>query len=437
MKKKSASIYFIGSLLAGISVLSSCNRISTEGMISVPMGGNAYITGGERGAVIDKNGLTRWSDEQAVVSAWFKTSQAGKLDVALRAKSEASANLKMTVADETFDVKIPAGDWAVIPVGSVTLPESGYIRVDLQVEKKGGETFAEISDLMIGGEAASDSLNYVPDDFEFYWARRGPSVHIGYQQPQEEVEYFYNELTVPEGNDVIGSYFMANGFGEGYFGIQVNSESERRVLFSVWSPFDTQDPDKIPEDQKIKMLRRGEDVHIGEFGNEGSGGQSYLVYPWKAGNTYKFLTQVRPDGKGNTVYTSYFFATDENRWRLIASFLRPKTDTWYRGAHSFLENFIPTQGYITRQVEFGNQWVLTREGVWKELTEATFTYDNTAAAQVRVDYAGGTTESGRFFLKNCGFFNENTPYRSKFSRPAKGEQPQIDLKALETIEKKK
>ncbi|HIU55220.1 MAG TPA: DUF5077 domain-containing protein, partial [Candidatus Gallibacteroides avistercoris] len=125
MKKKSASIYFIGSLLAGISVLSSCNRISTEGMISVPMGGNAYITGGERGAVIDKNGLTRWSDEQAIVSAWFKTSQAGKLDVALRAKSEASASLKMTVADETFDVKIPAGDWAVIPVGSVTLPESG------------------------------------------------------------------------------------------------------------------------------------------------------------------------------------------------------------------------------------------------------------------------------------------------------------------------
>ena len=47
------------------------------------------------------------------------------------------------------------------------------------------------------------------------------------------------------------------------------------------------------------------------------------------------------------------------------------------------------------------------------------------------------TENGKFFLKNCGFFNENTPYRSKFTRPAQGEQPQIDLKALETIEKKK
>ncbi|MEA4949691.1 MAG: DUF3472 domain-containing protein, partial [Petrimonas sp.] len=43
--------------------------------------------------------------------------------------------------------------------------------------------------------------------------------------------------------------------------------------------------------------------------------------------------------------TSYFFASDENRWRLIASFLRPKTHVFYTRAHSFLENFIPGQGY--------------------------------------------------------------------------------------------
>lgn len=436
MKKKNAYTLLGVCLLAGTMWLSSCTQISTEGMKSVPMGGNAYVTMGQDGAVIEKSGLTNWKNDQSVISAWFKTSKAGKLDLALRAKSEASAELKLIVSDKEFEVKIPAGDWAIIPVGSVTLPDTGYIRVDLQGVKKGGDTFAEVSDLMIGGEAVSDSLNYVDTDFEFYWARRGPSVHIGYKQPQEDVEYFYNEVTVPKGNDVIGSYFMANGVGEGYFGMQVNSDKERRVLFSVWSPFDTQDPKSIPDDQKIKMLRRGEGVHIGEFGNEGSGGQSYLIYPWKAGNTYKFLTQVRPDGKGNTVYTSYFYATDENRWRLIASFLRPKTDTWYKGAHSFLENFIPTQGYITREVDFGNQWVRTKDGEWKELNDATFTYDNTAAAQVRVDYAGGV-KGDKFFLRNCGFFNENVPYRSKFTRQAGGNQPEIDLDALKTIEKKK
>jgi hypothetical protein len=38
-------------------------------------------------------------------------------------------------------------------------------------------------------------------------------VHLSYTVPTEtNVEYYYNELTVPKDEDVIGSYFMANGF---------------------------------------------------------------------------------------------------------------------------------------------------------------------------------------------------------------------------------
>ncbi len=62
---------------------------------------------------------------------------------------------------------------------------------------------------------------------------------------------------------MIGSYFMANGFGQGYFGIQVNSASERRILFSVWSPFSTNNPREIPDDQRITLLKKGEPVHAG------------------------------------------------------------------------------------------------------------------------------------------------------------------------------
>jgi hypothetical protein len=94
-----------------------------------------------------------------------------------------------------------------------------------------------------------------------------------------------NEITVPAGNDPVGSYFMGNGFGEGYFGIQVNSAIERKVLFSVWSPFETDDPREIPDDKKIILLKKGKEVHAGEFGSEGSGGQSYLKYNWKAFDT--------------------------------------------------------------------------------------------------------------------------------------------------------
>ena len=38
----------------------------------------------------------------------------------------------------------------------------------------------------------------------------------------------------------------------------------------------------------------------GEFGNEGSGGQSYLIYPWIAGQTYKVLVRAQPNESANT-----------------------------------------------------------------------------------------------------------------------------------------
>ena len=87
----------------------------------------------------------------------------------------------------------------------------------------------------------------------------------------------YSEIEIPEGYDQEGLFAMANGSREGYFGMQVNSIEERRILFSIWSPYITDDPNDIPEDQRIQLIKSGEDVYIGEFGNEGSGGQSYLI----------------------------------------------------------------------------------------------------------------------------------------------------------------
>ena len=43
--------------------------------------------------------------------------------------------------------------------------------------------------------------------------------------------------------------------------------------------------------------------------------------------------------------STYFKDPEEGDWRLIASFLRPQTDTWFAGPYSFLENFKPEEGY--------------------------------------------------------------------------------------------
>lgn len=421
-----------------VFLLSLLCTISTQAQDTIPLGSNAYITstvnttqsqgrGMRRGTFIGRTGLSNWTDMSTVLSVYFHASEAGHFDLALMAQGHSF--IKISCNGVSQMVSLDADEMSAIPAGTFTLTAPGYVKVDLQGVSREGENFGRITDFIVSNYNAK--LTYIKKGFSDHFGRRGPSVHLNYPMPQEKkVEWFYNEVTVPQSGEVLGSYYMANGFGEGYMGIQYNSEQERRVLFSVWSPFDTQNPQEIPDDQKIKLLKKGEEVHVNEFGGEGSGGQSYLVYPWKAGVTYKFLTHIRPDGNGNTEYTAYFFATDENRWRLIASFSRPKTNTWYTHAHSFLENFSPEKGWLSRSVKYGNQWVRTVDGEWIALTKAQFTHDDTGRNGVRLDYQGGTAEDC-FYLKMGGFFNNSTPYSTLFERKNDKSAPQITWEELE------
>lgn len=414
-------------LLAGILVLCAGLSAAAE-TLEVGVAGNGYVTSHPYGAQVSDKGITRWSSPETVVSVYFYLHQPQTIDLSVVAKGD--SQIKVSMGEQSYVVRLDSEEFERVPVGKFNVAQAGYVRIDIQGISRSGHVFGNVKELIVDNVAGAS--NYVKN-FSDYWGRRGPSVHMAYKLPEGDNEWFYNEVTVPAEGETMCSYYMVAGFGEGYFGMQFNSPQERRVLFSVWSPFDTQDPRDIPDDQKIKLMRKGEDVHIGEFGNEGSGGQSYLKYPWKAGETYKFLMRVRPDGHGNTVYTAYFFATDENEWKLIASFLRPQTDTWYTHAHSFLENFDPTQGYLSRKVLYGNQWVRSKEGEWTEITDAVFTHDATARANVRLDYQGGNTDDNRFYLKMGGFFNESVPMGTKFHRLPGGNAPQIDLDALDSL----
>ncbi|MDE5722807.1 MAG: DUF3472 domain-containing protein [Paramuribaculum sp.] len=410
-----------------VFLLSVCLLAQSQQLV-VGLSGNGYVTRQHGGAQVTENGIAQWTDPETVVSVYFYVHQPTTADLSLYAKGD--SEIKISYGKKSFNVRLQSDSYARVPVGSIDIRQAGYVRIDMQGVSKRGDDFGEIKDLVV--DNVTGKSNYVKA-FSDYWGRRGPSVHLAYKLPEGDTEWFYNEVTVPEEGETMHSYYMAAGFGEGYFGMQYNSPTERRILFSVWSPFDTQNPEDIPDDQKIKLLRRGKDVHIGEFGNEGSGGQSYLRYPWKAGQTYRFLMRVRPDGNGNTTYTAYFYATDDEEWRLIASFMRPLTDTWYKRAHSFLENFNPEQGYLSRKVCFGNQWARSTEGKWTRLTDVTFTHDATAKAQVRLDYQGGKTKDNRFYLKMGGFFNESVPMGTKFSCEPTGKEPEIDWEALQLL----
>jgi uncharacterized protein DUF3472/uncharacterized protein DUF5077 len=418
-------IIFLASFL-----FTSLTTVSSSGQtMFIPIAGNTWVTNNTKDK-IDQSGIKLWQDSISELGTFFRVSKTGFVDVSILGRvASGKSTIKFSLNEQTITRSIGNTKVDTIKVGRFDIIEAGYQQLRMQGLNKSASDFVKIEGLLLSGSAIDDNLVYVKN--EFYWGRRGPSVHLRYEIPQSaaDVVWFYNEITVPKGEDVVGSYFMANGFAEGYFGIQVNSAKERRILFSVWSPFKTDDPGSIPEEYKIKLLAKGDGVHSGEFGNEGSGGQSYWRYMWQAGNTYGFLLKGVPAENNSTDYIAYFYAPELEKWVLIASFRRPKTTTYLQRPHSFLENFITDTGYESRQLFYSNQWVFDTKNKWHELTVATFTADATARKGARLDYFGGT-EGNRFFLKNCGFFNTSLKIGSKLIRESGGVPPNINFSSL-------
>jgi hypothetical protein len=393
---------------------------SADSSWTIPVGGNAYVTKSslncQDGIV---SGVTQFTETTTVFSVYFHVDRACQIKVSAKVlPSKNDSYLKLTHDQKNWSIpekKLASIDhnWEKIDVA-----QAGYIRIDLQALSSPKGEFPRVSDLLVRSATKDLSLNYVKnnDGNMFYWGRRGPSVHLGYEMPSDKkIHYSYSEVTVHPGDDASGSFYMANGFSEGYFGMQVKSSTERWIIFSVWSPFQTDDPKSVPAEDRVVLLAKGNDVYAGEFGNEGSGGKSYKIYPWQSGITYRFLNSAKPDGNGNTIYSAWFAELGKENWELIARFQRPKTSQHITGFYSFLENFIDDEGFLERSSVHGNQWVCDTDGQWHELTKARFTCDATGTGGHRLDFAGGTNEQG-FFLRNCGFFNKQVKPNQWFQR---------------------
>ncbi len=428
---------FLIVLMSGVTIIKSkkVSALNPDMPIIIPTEGNSWLLkniGTARMQSFDFKD-SAWNSLSQVLRTYFRVEKIGKLDIGIRCRvSSGKSTLEATFNGLKQKLTIDKTSKSVIYINSYDIPVPGYYYIDLKGITKISDVFAEIDAITLGGSATANGIKFVNEEY-FYWGRRGPSVHLSYQLPAagSEVVYFYNEITVPKGNDVIGSYYMANGFAEGYFGIQVNSVNERRVLFSVWSPYETQDPSQIPPEYQVILLGKGKGVTINAFGNEGSGGQSYLVYNWKAGKAYRFLLKGEPTGNNKTNFTAYFYAPETGNWKLIASWQRPFTNTYLTKLYSFLENFETYTGSIGRQAFYNNQWVFDTKGQWHELTSARFTTDATGRDKARLDYAGGfSSASNGFYLKNCGFFSDNSIVDSIHTRNVLGIMPDIKFENL-------
>jgi len=368
----------------------------------------------------------KWKQAVKQIHFFVKVRKAGELRVQLQFANKWALPIRVSVGATMLKAVLPATNkFTTLTIGKALIADTGFVQITLSVPKNTARMQASIAGILLGGTAIENMhYNHKP-------RRNAASVHLKYPVADSvKTVSFYNEITVPTGFDPIHTYYMACGFARGYFGIQVNSEKERRVIFSVWDAGnEAVDRNKVGAENRVVLLAKGDSVITNDFGNEGTGGHSHLVYPWKTETTYKFLVTALTDSASQTtIYTGYFYIPEKQRWKLIASFSAPKDGKNLRGLYSFSENFVGVNGQLERKALFGNQWIQNgANGQWQELTEARFSYDVTGKMGDRIDYGAGVTASGAFELWHGGFKNATAQYGQAFNRPAGKNKPVIDF----------
>ncbi len=335
--------------------------------------------------------------------------EAGKLSVSLETTAP---------SDYRLVVKGPRRSRTYKPGAPVDVPEKGWYT--FTVQGKDLKTDA-IQSLTLDGPPVFGAK------FNLKERKNAASVHIRYPEADgQNVEWFYNE--VKGETDPVNTFYMACGFSRGYFGMQVNGPRTRHIIFSIWdSGKEPTDRSKVKDGDKVKLLGKGDGVVASDFGNEGTGGHSHLVYPWQTPVRQKFLVHSVKDGTG-TIYTSYFFSSEAKKWNLVSSFRAPKDGGLLHGLHSFIEDFWGDNGQLKRAAEFGPVWIRTAEGEWKQMKIAQFSHDGTGGKD-RFDYDLRASR-GRFLLQNGGFEGASPRFGTRVSIDGGGKPPSIDLDGL-------
>ena len=395
--------------------------------VQIP-GNTGYAVPAENEAMdmfADKSGIVHWKDRQQTLHYFFYLRKPGKLQLQLLAKNAGTPELlQVTLAGKLFNVALSKTlKFTQRKVGYLNIKDTGFYEIVLQPKKSKVILNVDIQAILLTGTATKQM------QFNAKARRNAASVHLRYPLADSvKAISFYNEITIPPGADIVHSYYMACGFARGYFGIQVNSPTERRVIFSVWDAGkEAADRNKVADSNKVQLLAKGEGVFADGFGNEGTGGHSHWVYPWQTGTTYKMLVTALTDSvTESTIYSGYFFLPEMQRWKLIASFRAPKDGKPLRNLYSFNENFVGVNGQLLRKAYFGNQWIQKPNGQWQELTQSTFSYDATGKAGDRIDYGGGVND-GRFYLENGGFKAHTANYGNVFNRLPGNDRPAPDF----------
>ncbi|SDC67727.1 DUF3472 domain-containing protein [Niabella drilacis] len=260
-----------------------------------------------------------------------------------------------------------------------------------------------------------------------------PSVHLSFSSTvptTKSYNWLYEEILVPEGEDPLHTYYMSLGFYRGYLGIQTNSPTERRVLFSVWDSKDAEKDSSITKADFVSLVDKDPATTVKSFGGEGTGGQSFVKDAnWKTGRPVRFLMNVLPQENNSVVLSAWYQVANEG-WQYIASWRAPREKRFFDGFYSFLENYGYTNGQLRREAYYYNAWgVEQATGKWINFNKVRFSNTDGKTGQ-RVDYEQGVSLKypDRFYMAAGGY----TPtVKTKNEMPVLKTPPSLDLKKFE------
>jgi hypothetical protein len=194
---------------------------------------------------------------------------------------------------------------------------------------------------------------------------------------------------------------------------------QKVAIFSVWDPTAGDDPNAVATEDRVEVLHADPEARIKRFGGEGTGGQCQIDFPWRVGETNRFVVRAKVEGE-KTAYAGYLYWTERKAWRHLVTFRTRTRGQPLKGYYSFIEDFRRDGQSVhdVRRARFGNGWVKAPGGDWVSLTRARFTASN-AEWESKENIDAGLADLG-FYLATGGDTKSSRALRSVIERPPAG-----------------
>lgn len=287
---------------------------------------------------------------------------------------------------------------------NIDIPQKGFYKIKLSPILKSGKEYASLRNIVF----VSDKDTRIQSVRYANWLS-SPNVYLTCELPDQiKCDWLHSEILIPKGCDPAYTFYMGLGFYRGYFGVQVISQTERRILFSVWDS--SNEPVKralVKKEDQVTLVRKGKDVVTQGFENQGTGGQSYLIYPWVTDVPIELLVN-RTLAENNSVIFSAWFkqkVSEDNKWIFIASWRAPHDNRTFTNFYSYIDNFSGVTGDVWRKAYFYNYWGRNENTKnWVEFNEMKVQHTD-GDKDSRSDFGSGVDDlyPNRFYIWSGGY----------------------------------